>query len=103
MKKAFTIPVVHAESLIPAGPYCYTPVQGPCAENGSVFRVKCCPFWRTLPGLPEQRSGWCDYLRTGDNEADGTLLLWDQVKECGIKDSDEDFNRFELAAIDANF
>jgi hypothetical protein len=36
-------------------------------------------------------NGWCDYLKTGDMVMPGgTDLLWDQVKECGIKDEDLD-------------
>jgi len=30
--------------------------------------------------------GHCGYLGKGDWEKDGTTLLWDQVKECGVKD-----------------
>ena len=29
-------------------------------------------------------AGYCHYLKTGDWFDDGTLLLWDMCKECGI-------------------
>lgn len=82
--------------LIPKGPYCYTPVQAPCEENGWVFRVKSCPHWqrydKTVHGeLPDEykpyedgfQGAYCTFLKTGDWLPDGTMLLWDQVKECG--------------------
>lgn len=33
---------------------------------------------------PEQLSGYCKYLKTGDWYKDGTMLLWDQCKECNV-------------------
>ena len=35
----------------------------------------------------EQLSGYCKYLKTGDWYEDGTMLLFDECKECGIKDN----------------
>ena len=87
---------------IPEGLYCYD-------KNGR------CPFWRTIEGREEQENGWCDFLGKGDYEInreekeyevtqyiDGEphtyiekcgpenpsyfSLLWDECKECGIKD-----------------
>lgn len=98
------IPIVPAESLIPEGMYCYAPMQGPSPENGWVFRVKPCPYWQRydekLHGpLPENWSSmtedggpgaYCRYLKTGDWLDDGTWLLWDQVKACGVNEGDDD-------------
>jgi len=91
-RKPFPIPVVRAESLIPFGPYCYTPLQAPSAENGYVYRTRPCPFHRILPEHPDQLNGWCDYLKSGDMEESGTSLLFDSVKECGIKTDDPLFD-----------
>jgi hypothetical protein len=88
--KPFPISVVRAEELIPRGIYCYTPQEAPSEANGYVYWVKPCPFWKKLTEHPDQMSGWCDYLKTGDMVQGGTDLLWDQVKECGIKDDDFD-------------
>jgi hypothetical protein len=59
-----------AESLIPRNlSYCYDD--------------RVCPFWHRMGNLPEQRSGYCSYLRMGDWQP-GADLLWDQVKLCGV-------------------
>lgn len=83
------IPIVRAESLIPEGMYCYTPLEVPSEANGFSFKVKPCPFWRLIEGEQEGgepvSGGYCEYLKAGDLNEDGTMLLWDQVKECGIK------------------
>lgn len=31
-----------------------------------------------------QEKGYCSYLGTGDWHEDGTMLLWDMCKECGV-------------------
>lgn len=94
MRNHKIIPIVKAETLIPSGPYCYTPVEGPCAENGWVFRIKLCPFWQYREDIAElhgeQTAGYCSYLRKGDWAEDGTFLLWDQCKECGVKLEEEE-------------
>ena len=33
---------------------------------------------------PAQENGYCKYLKLGDWYEDGTSLLWDECKECGI-------------------
>ncbi len=94
------IPIKRAEEMIPHGIYCYTPLQEPSAETNFAYRIKSCPFWERYEEakhgkLPEDYSegeqhkgAFCKYLKLGDwNGAD---LLWDQVKECGIK-TDEAF------------
>lgn len=65
-----------AKKVIPKGGYCYD-------ENGK------CPFWDTMPSMDKQSCGYCHWLQKGDWEEDGTFLLWDQCKECGVNDDDE--------------
>jgi hypothetical protein len=57
---------------IPKGRYCYN-------------TKKICPFWSINKNFPEQNNGYCSIMRVGDWNIPG-LLLWDQVKECGIKE-----------------
>jgi hypothetical protein len=72
------------EQSIPTGVYCYS---GSRMSDDPNFKV--CPYWRQFDEYPLQESGYCTYLKLGDYMEDGTLLLWDQVKECGIN---EDFD-----------
>jgi hypothetical protein len=90
--KPFPLPVVRAEDYIPHGNYCYVPKKTPSAENGFVYQVSLCRYHKTLPDYPDQMSGWCDYLKTGDMAPNGTDLLWDSVKECGIKTEESLFD-----------
>lgn len=69
------------EQNIPPGPYCYFGSRAPGDPD-----YKPCPHWRKLADYEEQLNGYCTYLKLGDYMEDGTLLLWDQVKECGIND-----------------
>jgi hypothetical protein len=69
--------------LVPKGDYCYTHL------NGEDF--KCCPFWMLLKHFPKRRNGYCSLMEVGDfmgPENNGTILLWDQTKECGINPAD---------------
>ena len=66
-----------AQSFIPEGTYCYSRVNGKFIP---------CPFWDKMENLPDQMSGFCHYLKEGDFTRGGTFLLWDQCKECGVKD-----------------
>jgi len=34
--------------LVPPGPYCYWPKGVVWTKNGSVMRIKCCPFWQSI-------------------------------------------------------
>lgn len=61
--------------LIPKGSYCYTRTEKGCVA---------CPFWDKMANLPNQDSGFCHYMQEGDFTKDGTFLLWDQCKECGV-------------------
>lgn len=82
------IPIVRAETLIPRGPYCYT-VTGELREDGG-YPIKLCRYWRRRADWPAQADGYCEYLKRGDNDPEGTLLLFDQVKECAVRNDDED-------------
>ena len=101
------IPIIKAETLIPKGLYCYTPVRTPEAEadwkNHGIFRTKCCPFWERYneeihgelpaeyaPHKKEFLGAKCTYLNVSDWDPEGSLLLWDQIKYCGINDDWDD-------------
>jgi hypothetical protein len=77
------------ESLIPDGMYCHGQlVQDP--DNPMIkFCSDCCPYWSKNPYAQEQEDGYCSYLAEGDWEPTGTMLLWNQCKECGINEEDE--------------
>lgn len=62
-------------TVIPFGYYCYD-------KTGN------CPYIDNAANKDEQQSGFCWFLNKGDWEEDGTFLLWDQCKECGINDDD---------------
>lgn len=82
------IEIIRAESVIPAGPYCYTPVMAPCAENGYRYQVKHCRFHGVSEDLGGYRNRTCSYLKISDAEC-GTPL-WDSVKACGVNYDMED-------------
>lgn len=97
-------PLIRAESLIPQGPYCYTSLGvETCPTYGWRMKIRCCPFWEhyseKIHGpLPEEYAeyqgryagAYCSYLHTGDWLPDGTMILWDQVKSCGVNDEWDD-------------
>ena len=90
-----------SKSNIPKGMYCYD-------QDGV------CPYWSINKDLPEQENGYCSFLDKSDyqrNEELGEIqwqngkgeitrisipheipmsLIWDQVKECGINDDDDE-------------
>jgi hypothetical protein len=91
------------ESLIPEGPYCYTPQKGRAAR---------CPY-HTTKEINGVHVPYCSFLEMGglDNDMEDSEfnklvehyggddevfealpldLLWDQVKECGENDDIED-------------
>ncbi|GBG14870.1 urease accessory protein UreF [Novimethylophilus kurashikiensis] len=85
------IPIIKAETLIPVGQYCYKQgtVRGwEVGADGVERQTGLCPFWSLKSDAPGQCNGWCSYLKTGDMEEDGTTLLFDQCKECGVKDDE---------------
>jgi len=69
-------------SVIPKGMYCYSPLN---YKNGKYY-IKICPYWSLNENKPKQVNGYCSYLGYGDWEVDNLSLLWDQCKECHIKD-----------------
>jgi hypothetical protein len=73
------------ESLIPQNtPYCYTPNGVEVINGHHTFKVIPCPFYDWDDSKDEQSCGYCHFLEKGDWMEGGTLLLWDQCKECGI-------------------
>lgn len=76
------------EAFIPAGSYCYTR-----QTDGKLVR---CPFLRFDKNSHHQENGICEAFRIRDKDTGG--LLWDMVKECGIKD---DLSLEELREIEA--
>lgn len=79
------LPITKALVLdsVPKGDYCYIGFN-------NTFKV--CPFWLTLKEFPKQSNGYCTLMEAGDFMTlgnNGTSLLWDQVKECGINPADE--------------
>lgn len=74
------------ESVIPDGMYCYTSAGwSTTAEGLPVMHTKLCPYWALDDSRERQGNGYCAKLKTGD-WIDGWGLLWDQVKECGVRD-----------------
>jgi hypothetical protein len=74
------------ESLIPKNtPYCYTYNGTEIFENGTVkIKTTPCHFFDWDDDQPEQSCGYCHFILQGDWMLGGTMLLWDQCKECGI-------------------
>lgn len=72
------------ESLIPQNtPYCYKHTGEPMDASGRM-KIILCPFYDWDDTKEEQESGYCHFLEKGDWMKGGTMLLWDQCKECGI-------------------
>jgi hypothetical protein len=71
-------------SVIPTGPYCYR--HAPERDDTATGRIGTtpCPYWALDPDQPAQMNGSCAFMRASDWEDGGTLLLWDQTKECDI-------------------
>lgn len=84
--------------MVPAGThYCYS-VAGPVREveladgtRRAVLPTRMCPYWKRNGHKSDQRDGYCRLLKVGDwmSRPHGTMLLWDQVKECGINMPDD--------------
>ena len=100
-------PLVRAESLIPKGPYCYSLINTPEAEeawkNEGIIKINLCPFWcrydaKIYGPLPDDLKeyqqnyygAYCSYIHSGDWLDDGTMILWDQVKYCCVNDAWDD-------------
>lgn len=85
---------------IPKGMYCYKYLK--CMKDGKYKVIGVCPYWSKRKNKPKQENGYCSYLEKGDweinqeqvweddytgEEIKGHFsLLWDRVKECGIKE-----------------
>lgn len=80
-----------AIDLIPKGIYCHGEIE---VIDGMAIRTEVCPFWRKLDTRPVQENGFCILMQRGDWTEEGFGLLWDQCKECGINDDDEEFEAF---------
>jgi hypothetical protein len=91
----------NAQDFIPKGYTCYGSfeVTGEKSPEGIPFmRLNgLCPFWAKNPEGGEQSYGYCAKLNTGDWEEDGTMLLWDMVKECGQNEPDYSENGEEIS------
>ena len=58
-------------------------------DNPSVFPItELCPYWRVASDKPETLRGYCLFLEKGDWEEDGTMALFDQLKNCVINDEE---------------
>jgi len=94
MKSLFKlIRYLYACCVIPRGMYCYKTKTGKMEQNAEGIhfpRYKVCPYWSKNKDKPNQNNGYCDYLKQGDWDSEGLSLLWDQVKECGLKTEDYD-------------
>jgi len=73
------------EKHIPLGLYCYRIAK---IEGRHIFTYTC-PFLDHDPEQEDQSNGYCHLLKLGDWMENGTSLLWDSVKECGINDDIE--------------
>jgi len=85
-------------SGIPMGEYCYEALGVKVRDDGApVMKVRLCPHWqRTSDGLvrcdftgaegvsPEHARYVKDLEASRAGRKTGSLVLWDQVKECGI-------------------
>ena len=76
-------PLTKDEKFIPPGPYCYETIH---ITPDYVTKALKCPYWEHREDKPSQECGYCHFIEKGDWEENGTSLLWDQIKECGIKD-----------------
>ena len=76
---------------IPKGDYCYEILEVVYPENGSLpyLKTKRCPYWEKIEEQPPQDDGYCHWLEMGDNDDEHMGLLWDQVKECGLREYSE--------------
>ena len=67
---------------IPYGLYCYSVHN---TKHGALLYK--CPYWSVDEDMPKQLNGYCSFLGEGDWDQKHISLLWDQCKECDVKDS----------------
>lgn len=99
--KSRVIPIISAETFIPKGSYCYESlslvVNDPSEGVFTLKAVNPCTFRsinQAQVAIDEgsyQSAGYCSYLKVGDWMDTGLGMLWDSVKECGVKDEDEGY------------
>ena len=75
-------------SVIPPGLYCYSKTEKRYEADGRPYRklLDLCPYLIRNPFRRYQLNGYCSFLNAGDWQEDGTMILWDQCKECGEND-----------------
>lgn len=79
---------------IPKGVYCYKLISFDFSQGRISSKIEPCPYWELREDKPYQENGYCHYLKAGDWEENGTMFLFDQVKECGVnlrEDVDENW------------
>jgi hypothetical protein len=71
---------------VPDGHYCYQ-LLGVVSMGSATHQVqtRVCPFWSKNPDVPPHEAGICSLIGMRDWESENLTLLWDQVKECGLK------------------
>ena len=62
-------------SVIQRGIYCYD-------EKGN------CPYWDKAENEENQNNGFCWFMGSGDFSDKNGGLLWDQCKECGVREDE---------------
>ena len=83
------IKFIYTWIVVPKGDYCYKlkKVIYDKQTNGMpVLKIKKCPYWCWDERYPDEEIGYCKYLGIGDKDKSSSSgLLFDQIKECGIK------------------
>ena len=85
---------------IPKGDYCYKMLKVMPPREGEklpYLKTKRCPYWDMIEEQPPQENGYCHWMELGDTpktDKDGNIinswgLLWDQVKDCGLRNYSE--------------
>lgn len=46
-----------------------------------------CPYWSIREDMPEYNNGYCSYIEKGDWELGDKSMLWNECKECGIREN----------------
>jgi len=84
------IPIIKAESLIPKDSYyCYQRTEQDKENPMKLHVIGRCPFHSIINFEEEQNNGYCAYMKKGDWDLNFGLL-WDSVKECGIRYPDNE-------------
>ena len=53
-----------------------------------ILKVRNCSFWCKDKRYPSEDVGYCKYLGVGDMDENSGGLLFDQIKECGVKENE---------------